>query len=123
MHDTAPPKAFLYDRWRHGGWYTNVYYPSGACGCVSRNYDDKKWRIACDPRPFDQRPTFPNRDAAALGEWELAQAMWANVRAAAGDLYQALQRAEHILKRDPETAFEAKQAAKALAKAEGKTNG
>jgi hypothetical protein len=48
-----------------------VRYPSGAVGCVSRNFEDHKWRIACDPRPFDQQPTFKNRDAAALGEWKL----------------------------------------------------
>lgn len=62
---------FTYERWRHGGWYTNVRYPNGACGCVSRNYDDGKWRIACDPRPFELRPTFPNRDAAAQGEADM----------------------------------------------------
>ena len=62
-----------YEPWRHGGWYvTNVRYPSGACGCVSRNYPDKKWRIVCDSRPFDLAPTFPNRDAAARAEYEIA---------------------------------------------------
>lgn len=55
--------------WRHGGWYvTNLHYPSGAVGCVSRNYPDKKWRIACDPRPFEQQPTFRTRGDAARGE-------------------------------------------------------
>lgn len=66
-----------YEKWRHGGWYvTNVRYPSGAVGCVTRNYADKKWRIACDPRegsypggPNDH--TYPNRDAAARAEREL----------------------------------------------------
>lgn len=63
-----------YSPWRHGGWYVhNVRYPSGACGCVSRNYADRKWRIACDPRPFEEAPTFPNRDAAARAERDLAQ--------------------------------------------------
>lgn len=63
---------FTYERWRHGGWYvTNIQYPSGAIGCVSRNYADHKWRIACDPRPFNQQPTFKNRDAAAQGELDL----------------------------------------------------
>ena len=57
-----------YEKWRHGGWYTNVRYPSGAGGCVSRNYADKKWRIACDPRDFDTAPTFRNRDEAAKAE-------------------------------------------------------
>src|SRR5580700_4881304 len=29
----------VYSPWRHGGWYVdNVRYPSGAVGCVSRNY-------------------------------------------------------------------------------------
>jgi len=63
---------FQYSRWRHGGWYVeNVRYPSGACGCVSRNYSDRKWRIACDPRPFGMRPTFRSRDDAAQAELEL----------------------------------------------------
>jgi hypothetical protein len=63
---------FSYSPWRHGGWYVNnVRYPSGAVGCVSRNYEDKKWRIACDPRPFEQRPTFKSRDEAARAEREL----------------------------------------------------
>lgn len=58
--------------WRHGGWYVdNVRYISGAVGCVSRNYPDRKWRIACDSR-FDV--TYPNRDAAARAERVIAQA-------------------------------------------------
>jgi hypothetical protein len=65
------PASFEYERWRHGGWYVvNVRYPSGAVGCVSRNYPDRKWRIACDPRPFEERPTFHTRDEAARAEWE-----------------------------------------------------
>jgi hypothetical protein len=60
-----------YEPWRHGGWYvTSVRYPSGAVGCVSRNYADKKWRVVCDNTtpgaPDDQ--TYPNRDAAARAE-------------------------------------------------------
>ena len=40
-----------YAPWRHGGWYVgNVRYPNGAVGCVSRNYPDRRWRIACDAR-------------------------------------------------------------------------
>lgn len=62
-----------YAHWRHGGWYTNVMYPSGACGCVSRNYVDKKWRIVCDERPFEKRPTFKNRDEAARAEYDLIE--------------------------------------------------
>jgi len=67
-----------YESWRHGGWYVcNVRYPSGAVGCVSRNYADKKWRIACDSRPgsYPGGPndfTYPNRDAAAQAERRLA---------------------------------------------------
>lgn len=57
-----------YDRWRHGGWYTNARYPSGACGCVSNNYTDKQWRIACDSRPDSERYAYPNREAAARAE-------------------------------------------------------
>lgn len=61
-----------FSRWRHGGWYVdNLQYPSGAVGCVSSNYPDGKWRIACDPRPFDKQPTFRNRTDAAFAEREL----------------------------------------------------
>ena len=60
-----------FSRWRHGGWYVNnVTYPSGAVGCVSNNYEDKKWRIVCDP----SETTFPSRDAAARAERVLALA-------------------------------------------------
>ena len=70
-----PPSRFTYDRWRHGGWYVlEVRYRSGAVGCVSRNYPDKKWRIVDDPRGFDKGPTFKSRDEAALAEWRIAQA-------------------------------------------------
>lgn len=62
-----------FSRWRHGGWYvTNMKHPSGAAGCVSRNYPDRKWRIVCDPRNFAHAPTFPSRDAAARAERDLA---------------------------------------------------
>lgn len=74
MTTKAMPQTFTYERWRHGGWYVlEVRYPSGAVGCVSRNYADRKWRIACDPRPNAyELYTYPNRDAAARAEWELA---------------------------------------------------
>lgn len=70
-----------YSKWRHGGWYvTNIRYPSGACGCVSANYPDGKWRIVCDDRrmygigqPGDF--TFPSRDAAARAERELVRVL------------------------------------------------
>ena len=68
--------TFTYERWRHGGWYVNeVRYPSGAVGCVSRNYPDRKWRIACDSRPNAYSYTYPSRDAAAAAEYELAQGL------------------------------------------------
>lgn len=74
MNDFAPQ----YEPWRHGGWYvTNIRYPSGAVGCVSRNYPDRKWRIVSDERVDTTglpRHTFPNRDAAARAEWHLAHA-------------------------------------------------
>lgn len=67
------PTTFDYSPYRHGGWYVlNVRYPSGAVGCVSRNYADRKWRIVCDPRPFDEQPTFKSRDDAARAEFVLA---------------------------------------------------
>jgi hypothetical protein len=62
----------VYTPWRHGGWYVvNVRYPNGACGCVSNNYEDKKWRIVCDDREGDH--TYKTREAAAIAEWEIAQ--------------------------------------------------
>lgn len=70
----APPSSFTYDAWRHGGWYVReVVWPNGGCGCVTRNFADKKWRIACDPRPFNEQPTFRTRDEAARGEWLYVQ--------------------------------------------------
>jgi hypothetical protein len=58
--------------WRHGGFYvTNIRYPSGACGCVSNNYPDKRWRIACDPRKGDF--SYNGRISAARAEYELVQ--------------------------------------------------
>lgn len=70
----SAPDRFEYSPWRHGGWYVhNVRYPNGAIGCVSRNYADHKWRIVCDRRPFEDRPTFKNRDDAARAEWMLTQ--------------------------------------------------
>lgn len=56
-----------FERWRHGGWYvTNIAYPSGAVGCVSNNYPDKRWRIVCDAKGQDY--TYPSRQAAAYAE-------------------------------------------------------
>jgi hypothetical protein len=70
--------APTFSPWRHGGWYVdNVIYPSGAVGCVSRNYPDRKWRIVCDERTDSfglPTHTFPNRDAAARAEHALAEA-------------------------------------------------
>lgn len=61
-----------YSPWRHGGWYvTNIRYPSGACGCVSNNYQDKKWRIACDDRRTEY--TYTTRDEAARAEHQLVK--------------------------------------------------
>jgi hypothetical protein len=64
-----------YETWRHGGWYVmNVRYASGAVGCVSRNYADRKWRIVCDERTnAHELHTYPSRDAAARAERELAE--------------------------------------------------
>lgn len=49
-------------------------YSERGAACVSRNYPDRKWRIVCDPRPFEQQPTFKSRDEAAAAEWVLAHA-------------------------------------------------
>ena len=70
------PRSFTYSAWRHGGWYVNeVRYPSGATGCVSRNYTDKRWRIVCDPRSDGYSYTYPSRDMAARAEWAIAQSL------------------------------------------------
>ena len=69
--DVKPWKP-LYSRWRHGGWYVhNVRYPSGAIGCVSRNYPDGRWRIVCDIENHDR--TYATRDDAAAAERERAR--------------------------------------------------
>jgi hypothetical protein len=61
-----------YESWRHGGWYvTNLRRVSGAVGCVSRNYPDRKWRIVCDDRPNAHSFTYASRDAAAYAERHL----------------------------------------------------
>ena len=66
--------TYTYEPWRHGRWYvTNVRYPSGAIGCVSRNYPDKKWRIVCHPLPWEDAPTFKSRDEAAAAELTMIQ--------------------------------------------------
>lgn len=71
--EPSVPMTFEYGPWRHGGWYVeNVRYPSGAVGCVSRNYTDRKWRIVCDNRPGDW--TYRTRDEAAQAERELIAA-------------------------------------------------
>jgi len=78
--NVVPEWKPIYSKWRHGGWYIhNLRYPSGACGCVSNNYPDKKWRIACDDRRVELGGkgdfTFKSRDAAARAEFDLANAM------------------------------------------------
>jgi hypothetical protein len=79
MSTTAQDFRPSYSPWRHGGWYVdNVRYPSGACGCVSRNFSDRKWRVVadntCAGEPGDR--TFPNRDSAAMAEMEDARRGW-----------------------------------------------
>jgi hypothetical protein len=71
-----PPSSYRYESWRHGGWYVmNVRYPSGACGCVSRNFPDRRWRIVCDPRTDGRDYTYRTRDDAARAEWLIAESM------------------------------------------------
>lgn len=81
LHMADPNRMFTYSPWRHGGWYVSgVRYPSGACGCVSRNYPDRKWRIACDGRRRDLNApgdvTFRSREEAARAEQLLAFEAW-----------------------------------------------
>jgi len=65
----------IFAPWRHDGWYvTNLCHPSGAVGCVSRNYADRKWRIVCDPRPDGHEHTYGSRVEAAFAERELSLA-------------------------------------------------
>ncbi|MCU7369522.1 hypothetical protein PEC18_01190 [Paucibacter sp. O1-1] len=76
-----PARPFGYSPWRHGGWYVSgVRYPSGACGCVSRNYPDRKWRIVCDSRRGDLNApgdvTYRSRGEAAGAEQVLALQAW-----------------------------------------------
>lgn len=72
-HTPSAVAKHEYSPWRHGGWYVHtVRYPSGAIGCVSRNYSDGKWRIVCDKRA--NPPTFQSRGAAADAEYMLAKA-------------------------------------------------
>lgn len=79
MSNASIPTRFTYSQWRHGGWYVNeVRYPSGAIGCVSRNYPDGKWRIVCGNHDV----TFPTREAAARAELEIAAAKCAEIDAA-----------------------------------------
>lgn len=78
---TDTSKQFYYERWRHGGWYVGgVRYPSGATGCVSSNFADKKWRIVCDDRRINLNEpgdfTFRSRDEAARAEQILAIEAW-----------------------------------------------
>ena len=70
-----------FERWRHGGWYvTDIRYPSGAYGCVSNNYADRKWRIACLDR---QDLVFSTRHDAATAEMLFVETLHAAKRAAA----------------------------------------
>ena len=67
-------EQIIYSKWRHGGWYVhNARRANGSIECISRNYDDGKWRIVCDSRPFDRRPTFKCRDDAARAAIEFAK--------------------------------------------------
>lgn len=96
--------AFTYEPWRHGGWYVNeVRYPSGAVGCVSRNFPDKKWRIACDDRPGsfpggENDHTYPSREAAAAAEKEIADAQWEAIRR--HPAYELYRKVADVLPRD-----------------------
>ncbi|HHH9443107.1 TPA: hypothetical protein ACP32N_005095 [Pseudomonas aeruginosa] len=74
-----------YSRWRHGGWYVHgVRYPNGGIGCVSNNYPDGRWRIACDPRRRELGEegdfTFRTREDAARAEYALANELTASAK-------------------------------------------
>lgn len=62
-----------YSAWRHGGWYVdNLRYPSGAVGCVSRNFADRKWRAVCVPG----EATYATRNEAAQAERAYVLGLW-----------------------------------------------
>jgi len=81
----------VYAPWRHGGWYvTNVRYPSGAVGCVSRNYPEKKWRSSViqgrltnsPPSILGRRRRSPNTNSSVrrrLPAWHPAR-RWTTCR-------------------------------------------
>ena len=102
----AEPAEFTYERWRHGGWYTNVRYPTGACGCVSNNYEDGKWRIACDSRRFEDQPAFKTRHEAALAEWRMVEEMNSRIKEHGVALYRALYDMERAFGKNATTPFE-----------------
>ncbi len=79
-HMSSPTWTPDYGRWRHGGWYVfNLHHPEGGCGCVSRNYPDRKWRIICDTRPnAHELHTYHTRNDAAEAERRLALAAYAD---------------------------------------------
>lgn len=90
--DTWTPS---YSKWRHGGWYVNnVRYPSGAIGCISKNFPDGKWRVVCHPLPFDEQPTYKSRDDAARAERELSQSPEALARWEAEEARRTARQAE-----------------------------
>lgn len=72
----------IYSKWRHGGWYVhNARYPNGACGCVSNNYPDKKWRIVSETNHLDALNgpddfTFKSRHDAAVAEHMLIKSKY-----------------------------------------------
>lgn len=70
------PTNFTYERWRHGGWYVlEARYPTGAVGCVSRNFPDRKWRAVC----ADHLGAFKTRDEAARAEFDYARSLYRDV--------------------------------------------
>jgi hypothetical protein len=99
MTKRTPPASFQFAPWRHGGWYVdNVQYASGAIGCVSNNYTDKRWRIVCDGRPGADQITYATREAAAMAEWHLAEQGKATLAAdqLKADMLAALKLAEPV---------------------------
>ena len=68
-----------YSSWRNGGWYVNnLFYPSGAVGCIvsARHTEDGLFRIACDPRPADKQVGYRTREAATYVERGMVLSMW-----------------------------------------------
>jgi hypothetical protein len=63
--------------------YTNVVYPSRACGCITsaRYTTTGRFHITCDPR--DGEYSYKTRDEAAKAEGQIVLEMWRTLQSIA----------------------------------------